>query len=182
MNEERRRRPPPKITDGWLQRSALHYLRRYPATRGRLRTVMMRKIKRSLAFHGGEREEAEAKLDALIDRLAQAGAIDDARFVRARVEELHRRGTPERGIRFKLARQQAPRDEVDAALAELREREPDAELTAAVAYARRRRLGPFRVDEDERAERARKDLAAMARAGFGFAVARRVIEGDAADW
>ena len=47
-----------------------------------------------------------------------------------------------------------------------------------MALARRRRLGPFRA-EAERADRRHRDLAAMARAGFALAVARKVI--DAAD-
>ena len=38
----------------------------------------------------------------------------------------------------------------------------------------RRRLGPFRA-APERQERRERDLAALARAGFGYDVARRVI-------
>src|SRR3546814_7265925 len=41
----------------------------------------------------------------------------------------------------------------------------EPELAAAIAYARRRRLGPFRTP-DARADRRDKDLAALARAGF----------------
>ena len=44
-----------------------------------------------------------------------------------------------------------------------------------MALARRRRLGPFRLPE-QRADRRTKDLAAMARAGFAFDVARKVID------
>ena len=48
-------------------------------------------------------------------------------------------------------------------------------MAAAAALARRRRLGPFRRP-GEREERRDKDLAALARVGFSYAVARRVIE------
>ena len=44
------------------------------------------------------------------------------------------------------------------------------------AFARRRKLGPFRPGE--RAPYRDKDLAAMARAGFRFDVARRIVEGE----
>ena len=40
------------------------------------------------------------------------------------------------------------------------------EREAALAYARRRRLGPFRLRE--RAERRERDIAAMVRAGFAL--------------
>jgi regulatory protein len=52
------------------------------------------------------------------------------------------------------------------------------ELVAAIAYARRRRLGPYRPVAG-RAEARLKDLQALARAGFDHGVARVVI--DAAD-
>jgi regulatory protein len=47
-------------------------------------------------------------------------------------------------------------------------------MQAAVAFARRRRLGPFRVKDRE--EKKARDLASMARAGFAYALARKVIE------
>jgi len=46
--------------------------------------------------------------------------------------------------------------------------------------ARRRRLGPYRMPE-VRAERRDKDLAALARAGFDYDTARRVIEAETLD-
>ena len=50
-------------------------------------------------------------------------------------------------------------------------------MGAAARYARRRRLGPFRA-APEREERRQRDLAALARAGFAYDVARRVIEAE----
>jgi regulatory protein len=44
-----------------------------------------------------------------------------------------------------------------------------------VTLARRRRLGPYRPEADREARRE-KDLAALARAGFGYDIARTVIE------
>jgi regulatory protein len=46
-----------------------------------------------------------------------------------------------------------------------------------VALARRRRLGPFRKAE-ARAEHRLRDLAAMARAGFAYALAEKVIDAE----
>jgi regulatory protein len=49
------------------------------------------------------------------------------------------------------------------------------EWQAAIALARRRRFGPFRPDKD-RKDRRLRDLAAMARAGFAFDIAKKVID------
>jgi regulatory protein len=51
----------------------------------------------------------------------------------------------------------------------------EAELEAALAFCRRRRIGPFaRAAED--AEARRKALGGLARAGFGHAVARQALD------
>jgi regulatory protein len=63
---------------------------------------------------------------------------------------------------------------IDAALTEQTEGAGDAELRAALRYARRRRLGPFRLEG--RAERRDRDLAALGRQGFDYETARRVID------
>ena len=52
------------------------------------------------------------------------------------------------------------------------------ETAAAHIAARRRRLGPWRREQD-RATSRQKDLATLARLGFSYAVARAVIDGDA---
>jgi len=161
-----------------MRNSATHYLQRYPTTTARFRRVMMRKVDRSLAHHGdegGERDRALELLDALTVQLTDGGWLDDARFVTARVQGLHRRGTSQRAIRAKLAQVGAPEPLVQAALAGL---EGDPELAAALRLARRRRFGPFQSNEERRVERRDKDLAAMARAGFSYGVARRVLEAD----
>ena len=159
-----------------MRNSATYYLRRYPATAARFRRVMLRKIDRSLAFHGGDRDEAEALLAALTEQLVDGGWLDDRRFTDARVQELHRRGTSRRGIAAKMAALGAPRELVDDALARLAERSPDPEREAAVALARRRRLGPSRTDPEQRAARREKNLAALARAGFGYGIAKEIID------
>ena len=51
---------------------------------------------------------------------------------------------------------------------------PDLELETAIAFARRRRLGPF-AREAAGGKPAEKALAAFARAGFSSSVARRVL-------
>ena len=66
-------------------------------------------------------------------------------------------------------------DDIEAALRSLEETHANAEFTAARNYARRRRFGPWR-NADEREARRDRDLAAMARAGFSFQMAQRVID------
>jgi regulatory protein len=53
----------------------------------------------------------------------------------------------------------------------------EQEMAQAVAYARRRRLGPFRAGEAS-PEQERRELAALARAGFPPGVALRALRAE----
>jgi regulatory protein len=164
-----------------MRNSALHYLARYTPTSAQLRRVMLRRIGRSLDHHGGDRSEATDLLEALIVQLTESGYLDDPRYAQARASDLHRRGTSLRGIRAKLYAKGLPEEQIAAALVLLSEDDEDPELTAAIAYARRRRLGPFRREGEGDLARRRKEFGALARAGFPSGIARRIIEANSED-
>lgn len=168
------RRRPLKATPEALERSALYYLERYDSSSGHLRRLLARKIQVSARVHGTDPEEGRAAADHLIARLISAGVLDDARYARARVSGLLARGTSDAMIRARLRAKSLPPELVDAALAELADKRPGHELAAALRYAKRRRLGPFRLRE--RSERRERDLAALGRQGFDYETARRVID------
>ena len=81
-------------------------------------------------------------------------------------------------IAAKLAASGVAAAERVRAIDRLEEETPDAENAAALAYAKRRRLGVFRAEPDDSPERRRKDLAALARAGFAMEVASRALKGE----
>jgi len=177
-NPARRRRGRP-LTAARLEKAALAYLQRFATSKANFRQVMMRRVTRSARLHGTDPEEGAEWVDALIDRYESAGLLDDKSFAEARVQTLRARGGSARAIRAKLAAKGVPAPLVERALAAAAKDGPggggDADLAAAMAYARRRRLGPWRAAE-ARAERRERDLAALARAGFGYDLARRVID------
>jgi regulatory protein len=173
------RRPPAVVTPQYLERAALHYLERFATSAAQLRRVLMRKVDRSARAHGTDTAAAAQWVDALVARYERSGLVNDATFAEGRVASLRRRGGSARAIQAALAAKGVAADTVAAALADDPAGE-EAELVAALAYARRRRLGPFRPAA-QRAERRLKDMAAMARAGFAQDVVRRVIDGAAED-
>lgn len=175
---DQRRRRPRKATPQSLQNAALHYLERYASSAENLRRVLLRRVERSAREHGTDREEGARQVDAIIGRFCDSGLLDDDTYAAARTRTLARRGGSPRAIRAKLAQKGVPGDAIDSALAELAEETGDPELAAAATLARRRRLGPYRPAEARGGQRER-DLAALARAGFSYDVARTVV--DAAD-
>ncbi|MBL4614023.1 MAG: regulatory protein RecX [Magnetovibrio sp.] len=174
-------RIPRKITQGRLVNIALHYLERYASSSENLRRVLERRIFKASFFHEDmDMEQAKGWIDELITRYQGAGLLDDLTYAETRARSLVARGTASRVIRMKLMEKGVDAETIDQALKALVEDHPEPELTAAIKLARRRRLGPY-ADPAKREENKEKHLAAMARSGFSYDMAQRVIECDDKD-
>jgi len=158
-------RPPPRPLDlSTLNALALAYVGRYATTRARLRDYLARKV----AARGWE-GEGEPPIAAVVERCTELGYVDDASFAAARGAALTRRGFGEQRIAAAL---RAVGIDADTA-APAREAAREAGLEAALAFARRKRIGPF-GSESITPDQRRRHLAALLRAGHAFAVARLV--------
>jgi len=169
------RRPPPALTRDRLEKAALDYVARYASSAGNLRRVLMRRVERAARRDGCDRTEAAAWVAALVARHVASGVVDDKAFAEAATASLRRRGASARHIRMKLAAKGVDRDTASAAMDAAGGSDPAVEQAAALAFARRRRLGPFGPAATRR-ERRNRDLASLARAGFDLDIARRVID------
>ena len=169
-----------------LEEWALFYLGRYASTAENLRQVLRRRVRRRLAAEGEEDREAAAAveplIDALVARYRETGLVNDASYAAGRARRGVAQGRSLRRIAVGLAAKGVDAADTAAAIASLRDEATDPELAAAIAFARRRRLGPFRRDPPprEQADRDRGDLhraelAAFARAGFTRRTADSVL-------
>ena len=178
-------RGPRKLTKARLMNGALFHLQRFAASRESLRQVLQRRARRALAHHGsedGDEAQAQTWIEEVLDSLTAQGFLNDRAYAEARARTLAGRGQAQRSIRQTLRNKGVAEEDRDSALARLAEEtgsatDPDAtpDEAAALAYVRRRRLGPWRPPES-RADFRQKDLAALARRGFSLDVARRVLE------
>lgn len=179
--EERRpqppygRRPVKRLTPERLDNIAKYYLERYASSAENLRRVLMRRVDRAARAIDQDRAEARRWVDALVARYVANGLLNDRAYAEARSASLRRQGRSARAIRQKLAAKGIDADDARAALEQSGGADDAAELRAAMALARKRRLGPF-GPADQRRERRSRDLASLARAGFGYDTARRVID------
>jgi regulatory protein len=151
-----------------LERWALGYLGRYASSAENLRRVLMRRARRRAPETA---QQASGLIDALVARYRQSGLIDDAAYTAGRIQSLHRRGDSLKAIRARLAAKGVAAEIVADAVSGLRAGAPDPDLVAACAFARRRRLGPYRRAAADPA----RELGAFARAGFDRRVAEAVL-------
>ena len=168
------RKVPRKVSPRSLENAALHHLRKYAATTAQLRRVLLRRVDRSLRAHGGEREEPVRWVEELLAKLARNGLLDDASVARMKADALRSAGKSTRMIALKLKQKGLDGELVEAHVRRVREEVP--ELEAARTLARRKKLGPFRPTPEARKANRLKDLAALARAGFGYDVCKNVID------
>lgn len=175
-------KPERTIDAALLEEWALSYLGRYASTAENLRQVLRRRVRRRLgAEASGDREDAAAAktlIDALVQRYRETGLVNDAAYAAGRARRGVAQGRSLRRIAVGLAAKGVGAADTAAAIASLREEATDPELAAAIAFARRRRLGPFRRDphpHDRAPELHRAELAAFARAGFTRRTADSVL-------
>jgi regulatory protein len=167
---------PAAIDAALIEEWALSYLGRYASSADNLRRVLRRRVLRRLG-DGENRDAAAAEADGLIDalilRYRAAALLDDAAYAAVRARRDLARGRSLRRIAAGLAAKGVARDDAAAAVAKLREGIADPDLAAACAFARRRRLGPYRTTRAEGDRR--RELAAFARAGFNRQAAEAVL-------
>jgi regulatory protein len=153
-----------RVSEQSLGNAALHYLRRYSATRRGLAQVLARKVKRHERLQGVKAEGAAALIEQVVERMVRAGYVDDRHLAESKRAALQRQGKSTRVIRLKLRAKGVPA-EVIAATTQISAQE---ELEAAAVLARKKRLG---VDPARR----QRDLATLVRGGFSYDVARRAL-------
>src|SRR5437764_5498550 len=156
----------PTVLENW----ALGYLERFASSAENLRRVLRRRVRRRTSDTETV-QRAAALIDELVERYRASGIIDDAAYAAARARGRLARGEPLRRIAAGLAAKGVAAEDRAAALDALRETAPDPDLAAACAFARRRRLGPYRRRPADR----NRDLGSFARAGFGRREAEAVL-------
>ena len=173
MREETR---PITIDGALIERWALAYLGRFASSAENLRRVLLRRVRKRLAEDREAAAAASAVIDTLVARYRRSGLVDDAAYAAGRARARLRRGQSLRTIRAGLAAKGVAAEDATAAIAALRDEGGDPDLAAACAFARRRRLGPYRRVVAEGDEIRAKELGAFARAGFSRDVAKAVLD------
>ena len=165
MRARQPRRPRPPLDELALRELALAYVARFATSRLKLSQYLRRKL-RERGWEGA----GEPPVQAIVDKAAEAGFVDDPAYAMAKARSLGARGFGER--RVAMALHEAGIEEEDGSAARDHARDNAAE--AALRYARRRRIGPFAESPPDRRD-SDKALAAMIRAGHAFELAKRIL-------
>jgi len=163
------------VTEGYLDRAALHYLGRFNSSKENLKRVLDRKVRRRNEDGGAPTGEQLGWIEAVADKCVEYGYVDDVNYAKQRFAALLRKGKPLRVISQDLVYKGVPEDIVaDLMTSATDDPDKDLNLVAAAAYVRRRRFGPYRrVGAVE--GKAEKEKAAMLRAGFPYRMVEQIL-------
>lgn len=158
------RRPPPPLNLAALERLALRYVERFATTRGKLAVYLARKVRE----RGWEGEPADPV--AIAERFAELGYVNDRIYAESKASAMTRRGLGARRVSDALRHAGVREQDAEAVAPQLAER---ANQTA-LAFARKRRIGPFAETQPDR-DRIAKHVAAMVRAGHSPELAWKIV-------
>jgi regulatory protein len=149
---------------------ALAYVARFATSTGKLGTYLKRKLRE----RGWDPDApAPPDVDGIVARMAGAGYVSDEGYARMRGASLRRRGMGARRITQDLGQAGIAADLSAGALGTQAEAR-----SAALALARKRRLGPFGLREEGAAldpAAREKQIGVFLRAGHPLATARVLV-------
>ncbi|MGG7517676.1 regulatory protein RecX [Allorhizobium undicola] len=151
----------------WARNSAAYRLSRRMLSEQQLREQIIRKARQKFEEIGDE--ECSLLAEAAIAYGRQLGALNDKNFAEVKLRSQARQGKSSRAIAHGLRSKG-----IEAAIVESAMQDAD-DVSAAIILARKRGYGPFDRHGDRLEQRARQ-LAAFARNGFSFDLARRVLD------
>ncbi|KZK78570.1 Regulatory protein RecX [Pseudovibrio sp. W64] len=159
-----------KVSSEYLRRAALHYLNRYSASEDSLRRVLKRKVDKRAREADEDPHEFYELIEPVVTFCRDHKFVDDLQFAQSKIRSATLKGKSSSRIKLELNAKGVSGDDIQTAFDD----ENHDDQRAAIAYAKRRRLGPWRTKPKE--ERRDKELGSLIRAGFPFSLAQKIID------
>ena len=168
-----------------MMNKAVNYLSRYASSRHKLGQILQQFADRKLI--DCDADDIAAAIHQTVDKCKQLGYLDDWQFAVTVARNQRRLGRSQAVIRQRLRQHSLGDDIIAHALVEADENSANGDLQAAIRFAQRRRLGPFAQRHSAHHQRLdphqwkKRDLGAMARAGFSMVISQQVLNHDNPD-
>lgn len=159
----------------WLEERASQYAARWETSAASVATLLERKILERCERTEESADPILAMIPSVVAKLLDRGYVDDRRFASGALDRARRQGASTLRIRAKLTAKGISESLIDELLSE---ETPGSESQAAWKLARRRRLGPYLDDPDERRASRDRQLGVFSRQGFEHEIALQIVDAD----
>lgn len=156
-----------KITKTRLKNIGLYYLERFESSVQNLRDVLKRRVDK-YAFENKDFNKAEAYgwIEEILSEFEKLNYVNDERYAELKIKDYLAAGKPARYIKTKLKVKGIDEKTADTLL---EEQDYDAK-TMALKFAKKKKIGPYRFDEEKQKEFRQKDMGTLLRAGFDYEI------------
>ena len=168
-----------KLSERYLRNAGEYYLNRYPASSSHFLTVMTRKIDRSCLEHDDQnrQEWIDHVQTTLIPYFTKLGFLNDDLYAKGLLNSLKNKGLSRFVIERRMRTKGIAMENIQI-LFEDEEQKPD-DYDLVEVFARKKKIGRYNTNpKSYDADQKRRDLGKLARAGFSYELAMRVIETD----
>ena len=176
--QPKRKRPAKKITPQRLKNIGLYYLKRFESSVENLRSVLQKRVnqyaKENPEFN---KQDAYQWVENVLAEFEKLHYLDDERFTEIKVRHYLAVGKPARYIQNKLREKGIANAQIEEMLDDFGYNPQEM----ALKLAKRKKIGPFRPDEESRKINRQKDMAALIRAGFDYDVVAEIMGADFID-
>ena len=170
MPESKNVRP---LTSKRLTNIALSYLGRYESSVEQLRKILSRRVLKEKLKGADIPADVESVIESILAKMVSDGYVDDRRFAESVARKCQTAG---KSRQFLIGKLKTAGIDADL-IREWTDGLADSDLDAARRFVQKKKIGRCRPLERQK-ECFKKDLAAMARAGFSFDVAKQALETD----
>ena len=160
-----------------LEKAAYYYLKRYSSSSENLKRILLKRVFRAQKVQPVDWDVTNDWIEEIIRKLKTIGIIDDRDFADRKAIIFNNQGNSKLMIRKKLENKGVEKKLIDESIKNLEENIIDPDLTAAIRFLERRKMGPYR-HPNNRSEYRDKDLRSMARAGFVYSLAKQLLEAE----
>ena len=172
---QKQRKPKRKITPQRLKNIGLYYLKRFESSTENLRSVLRRRVydyaRENPDFN---KDEAYVWIEQLLADFKGWGYLNDERYAELKIRDYLAAGKPARYIQNKL-KQKGVDENITNDILENQEYDAKA---MALKFAKKKKIGPFREDEESRRDNRQKDMGTLIRAGFEYDIVMEILESN----
>jgi len=166
-------RIPKKITKIRLQNIALYYLQRFDTSTQKLKEILQKRVNEYARYDKEfKRNDAYQWIEEILEKFAEYHYLDDVRFTENKIRSYLEAGKSRRYIENKL-KEKGVGEEIIAECFEESEYDP---WKVILNFARKKKIGGFREDEEKRIEMRQKDMGVLVRAGFEYDMVMRILD------
>lgn len=156
----------------WLWNYSLNYLARFEVSQNKLEFKL--KERREKYPTDVAVSEYNTVLNAVIAKLLEQNLLSDTRYGQSRIRQLYARGKATSFIKQDLRRNGLDEFLIEDLLSQEADEEYSPDELTALRYIKKRKFGCYRIVNADYKQK-QKELAALARQGFGYDLANRML-------